>query len=198
MTKAATYYMSVSGFLQLSAKLAPEVGDVDETDPGTAPEVIVHLCYRRDTRRSVFQCVLDFCRLRATALHAQQAHDGRQAVLDSVAHLTRQQGLVFKGVPKLGIRLLPLDGDAEQPGKTRQEIRIRKVELSGVRAVNFQDSERQVAFAASRDQDIDRALDAVIGEQPRRTKTRFLLKVIGDHDLRGVERIAGGRFHVDS
>src|SRR4051812_2382574 len=114
-----------------------------------------------------------------------------------MAHLARQQGLVFEGMPKLGVRLLPLNGDTEQSGKTRQEIRIRKVELSSVRAIDFENAERQMAFAAPRDQDIDRALDAVIGEQLRRSKARFLLKVVGDDDLPGMERITGGRFHVD-
>jgi hypothetical protein len=38
-----------------------------------------------------------------------------------MAHLARQHGLVFEGIAKLGVRLLPLDGDAKQSGKTRKE-----------------------------------------------------------------------------
>jgi hypothetical protein len=30
-----------------------------------------------------------------------------------MAHLARQHGLVFEGIAKLSVRLLPLDGDAE-------------------------------------------------------------------------------------
>jgi hypothetical protein len=52
-------------------------------------------------------------------LHTQQANDGGEAVLDSVAHLSRQQGLVIEGFLKLGIGVLAFDGDSEQTCKAR-------------------------------------------------------------------------------
>src|SRR5712664_4923998 len=124
--------------------------------------MVMHLRYRRDARSSVLERVLDVLRLRVAALHAQQSDDGCQAVLDAMAHLARQHGLVFEGIAKLGVRLLPLDGDAEQSGETRKEIRIGKVELTRVRAVDFEYAERQMAFAASRDQDVNSPFDAMV------------------------------------
>ena len=93
--------------------------------------------------------------------------------------------------------MLPLDGDAEQPREARKEVRIREIELAGVGTIDFEDAERQMAFAAPRDQDVDRPLDPVVRQQLGRPKARFLLEVIGNHDLAGMERIAGGRFHID-
>src|SRR6476659_8634644 len=50
-----------------------------------------------------------------------------------------------------------------------------------------------MTFAAPRDQNVDGALDAVLRQQFRRAKAGFFLKVVGNDDLAGMERIAGGR-----
>jgi hypothetical protein len=55
-----------------------------------------------------------------------------------------------------------------------------------------------MTFAAPRDQDVDGAFDAVLRQQLRRSKVGFFLKVVGDDDLAGVERIAGGRLQIDA
>jgi hypothetical protein len=95
-----------------------------------------------------------------------------------MAHLARQHGLVFQGVPKLRVGLLALDGDAEQPGEAGEEIGIGEVELAGFGAVGFEDAEWQMAFAAPHDQDVDGAPDAVVGEQFRRTEAALVLKMV--------------------
>ena len=59
-----------------------------------------------------------------------------------MAHLSGQHGLVLEGFLKLGVGLLPLDGDAEQARKAGKEIGIRKIELTRVRAVDFQNAKR--------------------------------------------------------
>jgi hypothetical protein len=49
---------------------------------------------------------------------------------------------VLEGFLKLGVGLLPLDGDAEQARKAGKEIGIRKIELTRVRGVDFQNAKR--------------------------------------------------------
>ena len=50
-----------------------------------------------------------------------------------------------------------------------------------------------MTFAAPRNENVDGALDAVLRQQLRRSKAGFFLKVVGNDDLAGMERIAGGR-----
>src|SRR6185437_11991342 len=185
-------------FLQLTAKLAGEVGDVDESDLGAAPKMVVNLGNGGDARSCVVEGILNFLRLRAAALHAEQPHVRCEAVLDPVAHLSRQHGLVVEGFAEIGVGMLALDGDAEQPGEAGKEVRIRNVELAGLRAIDFEDAERQVVFAATCDQDVDGAPDPVIRQQLWRSKPRFLLEVVGNDHLSGLESVAGRRFQVDA
>jgi len=81
-----------------------------------------------------------------------------------MAHLSRQHGLMVEGFLEIGIGMLALDGDAKQPGEAGKEVCIRNVELAGFRAIDFEDAEGQMAFAASGDQDVDGAPDAMIQE----------------------------------
>ncbi|MET4751200.1 hypothetical protein ABIB08_005562 [Bradyrhizobium sp. RT11b] len=124
--------------------------------------MVVDLRDRGDARSRVLEGIPDFLRLRAAALYAQQPYDGRQAVLDAVAHLPRQHGLVVKGLAEIGVSMLALDGDAKQPGETGEEVRIGRVELPGFGTVDLKDSERQTTFAAARDQHVDGAPDPMI------------------------------------
>jgi hypothetical protein len=121
--------------------------------------MVADLRYRGDARGGVLEGVLDFFQLRVAALHAEQPHNRREAVLDAVA---RQHGLVFEGLLEVRISTFPLDGDAKQPREAGKEVRIREIELAGVGTVYFEDAERQMAFAAPRDQNVDRPLDPVI------------------------------------
>ena len=139
----AAVYLVGERFLQLPAKLAREVGNIDKPDPGAAPQVIVNLGDRGDTGSRVLERVLDFLGLRATRLDAQQPYHRRQAVLDTVAHLSGQHGLVLEGFLKFGVGLLALDGDAEQARKASKEIGIRKIELARVQRCRL--PERQTA-----------------------------------------------------
>jgi hypothetical protein len=104
---------------------------------------------------------------------------------------------VFEGLLEVRISTLPLNGNAKQPCEAGKEVCIREIELAGVGTVDFEDAERQMAFAAPRDQDVDRALDSVIRQQLGRPKARFLLEVIGNDDLAGMECLACGGFHID-
>ena len=160
--------------------------------------MVVDLGDRGDARSGVLERIPDFLRLRAAALHAEQPHDRCEAVLDAVAHLPRQHGLVVEGLPEIGVGMLALDGDAEQPGEAGKEVRIGDVELAGFRTVDLEDAERQMAFAAPRDQNVDCAPDPVIRQELWRSKPRFLLEVVGNDHLSGLESVAGRRFQVDA
>ena len=144
------------------------------------------------------ESVPDFLRLRAAALHAEQPDDRCEAVLDAVAHLQRQHGLVVERFLEIGVGMLALNGDAKQPGEAGQEARIRNLELSGLGTIDFEDAERQMAFAAPCDQDVDGPPDSVIRQQFWRAESRFLLEVVGDDILCGLESEAGRRFQVDA
>jgi hypothetical protein len=61
-------YLVGERFLQLPAKLAREVGNIDKPDPCAAPKVIVNLCDRGDARSGVLECVLNFLGRRAARL----------------------------------------------------------------------------------------------------------------------------------
>jgi hypothetical protein len=105
---------------------------------------------------------------------------------------------MFESLTEFGIGMLALDGDAEQPGEAGQEVRIGKVELAGFGTVDLQHAEGQMIFASARDQNVDRAPDPMIRQELRRPKPCFLLEMVGDHDLPGLERVAGGRFQIDA
>ena len=194
----AVEFVPGRGFLQLMAKLAGKVGDVDESDLLAAPKMIVHLRDRGDARGRVLEGILDVFRLGVAGLDAKQPHDRCETVLDAVAHLARQHGLVVEGGLKFRIGMLPLYGDAEQSGEARQEIGVRKIELTGIGTIDFQHAERQVAFAAPRNENIDRAPDPVVRQKLRRPEACLLLKVVGNHYLPGVKRITSRRFHIGS
>ena len=70
MVEVAVYLVG-ERFLQLPAKLASEVGNIDEPDPIAAPQVIVNLGDRGDAGSGVLECVLNFFGLRATRLDAE-------------------------------------------------------------------------------------------------------------------------------
>ena len=116
--------------------------------------------------------------LRVAPLHAEQTHDRRQAVLDAVAHLARQHGLVVECFLEVRVSMLPLDGNTEQTSEAGKEVGIRSIELAGVGTVDLEDTERHIALAASRDQDVDRPLDPVIRQQLGRAKACFFLEMI--------------------
>ena len=141
---------------------------------------------------------MDLLRLGVAGLDAKQSNDRCETILDAVTHLPRQHGLVIERGLKFRIGLLPLDGDAEQSGEARQEIGVRGIELAGVGAIDFQHAERQVAFAAPCNENVDRAPDPVVRQKLRRPEACLLLKVVGNHYLPGVKRIAGRRPHIGS
>ena len=62
---------------------------------------------------------------------------------------------MLQGFLEFGVGLLPFDGDAEQARKARKEIGIRKIELTRVSTVDLENAKWQMAFATSRDQDVD-------------------------------------------
>jgi hypothetical protein len=76
----AVEFVAGRGFLQLVAKLAGKVGDVDESDLLAAPKVIVHLRDRGDARGRVPKGILDVFRLGAAGLDAKQPHHRCEAV----------------------------------------------------------------------------------------------------------------------
>jgi hypothetical protein len=79
--------------------------------------------------------ILNFLRLRAAALHTEQTHDRRKAVLDAVAHLSNQHGLVVEGLAEIDIGVLALDGDAEEiPGRAqhRSPVTVHRLEIAAV------------------------------------------------------------------
>ena len=84
------------------------------------------------------------------------------------------------------------------PAKPSQEIGVRGIELAGVGAIDFQHAERQVAFAAPCNEDIDRAPDPVVRQKLRRPEACLLLQVVGNHYLPGVKRITSRRFQIGS
>lgn len=114
-----------------------------------------------------------------------------------MAHLARQHGLVLESFLKVRVGMLALDGDAKQPREAGKEFRVRNIELPGVRTIDFKDSERQETFATPRDQNVDRAPDPVIRQELWRSKSSFLLKVVGNDRSSSLESVAGGRFQVD-
>src|SRR3984957_21137043 len=111
--------------------------------------MVVDLGDRGDSRSGILEGVTDFLRLRAAALHAKQPHYRCEAVLDAVAHLSRQHGLVLERIPEPGVGMLAFDGDAKQPREAGEEVRIREMELAGAGTIDFEGAERQMVFAAS-------------------------------------------------
>ena len=171
---------------------------VDEPDLLAAPKMIVHLRDRGDARGGVLEGNLDVFRVGVAGLDAKQSNDRCETVLDAVAHLPRQHGLVVEGGLKFRIGVLPLDGDAEQSGEARQEIGVRRIELTGIGTIDFQHAERQMAFAAPRDENIDRAPDPVVRQKLRCPEACLLFEMVGNHYLPGVKRITGRRFQIGS
>src|SRR6185437_853515 len=160
--------------------------------------MVVDLGDGGDARCGVLEGVSDILRVRAAALHPQQPDHRCETVLDAVAHLARQHGLVIESFLKVGVGMLTLDGDTEEAGEAGEEVGVRDVELTWFWAVDLQDAERKVLFTASRDKDIDRASDPVIRQELRRSKPRLLLKVVRDHHLPGLKSVARRRFEVET
>src|SRR6202022_2243436 len=67
----AVEFVPGRGVLQLMAKLAGKVGDVDESDLLAAPKVIMHLRDRGDPGGGVLEGILDVLRLGVAGLDAK-------------------------------------------------------------------------------------------------------------------------------
>src|ERR1700729_4210092 len=162
---------------QLSAQLVHEVREVDEADPRTAPQLIMHLRDGRDARAGIFQRISNFERMCATCLNLEQADNGGEAVLDAMAHFPCKQVLIFDRLDQLRVCLLTFNGDAQQSRKSRQKIGIGVIELAGIGAVDLQNAERSVSFATHLDQDVDDAPPPMISEKFGNFKSELLLKI---------------------
>ena len=113
-----------------------------------------------------------------------------------MTHLTREQIRMIEGFLQLRVSMLTLDCNAEQTGEAGQEVRIGVVELSGIGTVSLEDAERRIAVSAPSDQNIDRALDALLGQKLWRSEACFFLQVIGDDRLPGMECKARGGLDI--
>src|SRR6195952_4393987 len=169
---------SSGGPVQFLAQLGHEVFQVDEADLRTAPQMIVHLGNGFHARAGVLQRGPDVFGWCAPRLHAEQAYHRSQAVLDAMAHLSRQQFLMLERLPKLGIGLLALDGDTKQAGKACNEMGVRLVELARIRAVDFKNAEGLAALPAPLYEHVDGAPDTVIRQKLRCAETRLGLQMV--------------------
>jgi hypothetical protein len=151
---------------QLLAESGHEVREFDQADMRTAPEMIVDLGDGGHPQARVLQRMLDILGLGGARLHTKQADHGDEAVLDAVAHLSRQQRLVPERLLQPGVGLLTFDRNTEQAGKAGKKIGVILIELAGIGAVDFQHAEG-LTLSALFDQDVDGARDAVIRQQLR-------------------------------
>ena len=108
--------------------------------------MIMHLGNGFYARAGVIQRIPDFFGFCTPGLYAKQADNRSQAVLDTMAHLARQQFLMIERLLKVGVGLLALDGNAKQAGKARKEVCVRLVKLAGVGAIDFQNAEGLIAL----------------------------------------------------
>ena len=90
----------------------------------------------------------------------------------------------------------PLYSDAQVSREAGKKIGIREIELSEVGTIDFENTELEVTFAAPGDENVDCAFYAVIRQQRWYGESRFVLEVVGNHDLPGMERVASWRFHI--
>ena len=86
----------------------------------------------RDARSCLFEGAFHFSRLRTPGLDADDSDDGGEAVFDAMAHLARQQRLVFQRLLEPGIRMMTLDCNSGQPGEADQEVGVRLIEPTGM------------------------------------------------------------------
>src|SRR5664279_2885288 len=133
------------------------------------------------TQACVVKRVSDILGYGAASLHAKQADNRGQAVLDAMAHLSRQQSLVLECLLELGVRLLTLNGYAQQSRKAGEKIGIGLTELAGVRAIHFQHTKEGLAVSALFYQHVDRAPDPMFRQQLRRPEAGFRLQVVRDN-----------------
>jgi hypothetical protein len=81
----------------------------------------------------------------------------------------------------------PLYSDAQVSREAGKKIGIREIELSEVGTIDFENTELEVTFAAPGDENVDCAFYAVIRQQRWCGESRFVLEVVGNHDLPGME-----------
>jgi hypothetical protein len=82
----AVQSMSLHGAPEVFAKLGHEVGELDESDPGPPPKMIMNLGNRCDARDCILQRTSRVLGLRAGGLNAEQTNDRSKAVFYAVAH----------------------------------------------------------------------------------------------------------------
>jgi hypothetical protein len=97
---------------------------------------------------------------------------------------------------ELRIGMSPLYNDAQVSRDAGKKIGIREIELSEVGTIDFENTELEVTFAAPGDENVDCAFYAVIRQQRWCGESGFVLEVVGNHNLPGMERVAGWRFHI--
>jgi hypothetical protein len=126
-------------------------------------------------------------------LDTQETYNRRQAVLDVVGHLPGQQGLIVERFLEFRVGGLTFDGDSHEPRKAGEKFGVGAVKLTEVGVVDLEHAERPAAFAATLDQDIDRAANSIDDEKLRRAESSLFLHVIGDYQLPGLKGVAGRR-----
>ena len=104
---------------------------------------------------------------------------------------------MFDGGQKPLLGLLAGDGGADDGGEGVQEEGVAGVELALVWTVDLQHAPR-FAVQFGPDQDVDGTPHAVVGQKFGRVEALFVLQMVGDQRLAGLEGVAGRRIQFDA
>src|ERR1700689_1321720 len=124
-----------------------------------------------------------------SSLQLKHARNDLQAVLDAVIDFLQQHLMTIKRRFQLALILLLLDRHSKNVGSTLQKSDVALAKLAFGFAVHFQHTERR---AVALQNNIHRAMNAVLAKQFRRSKSMLVLKVVRNDGLASAQRIAGG------
>ena len=131
------------------------------------------------------------------ALELKHARDDHQAVLHPMVHLFQKNLMAVQRGLEIVLVAVALDRHAEDVRRALQEGEIVLDELVLRPAVDLEHPERP---AIALQDDVHRAVDAVLAQDLRRPEALLVLEVVGNHRLAGAQRKPrrGGQIGADA
>jgi hypothetical protein len=169
------------------------LAEVDQIGAAAALELLVDRGQRADPLRDLIQIIARLDVGDAAELQIDQAHQLLIVVTHPMSHLAQQCGLLFgeREVELDQPRLV--DRERQDGGVTLQELDVVLREHARLAAVGLEHAEDMLLAL---DDDVDRALDAMLAQQLGDPEALLPVQVVGDHRLAGLQGIARGRGQV--
>jgi hypothetical protein len=178
---------------QIAAYVRQVARQLDARDIGAPIEAIVGARDGGDARGRFGENLADIRIALRRGPQVEHAADELQAVLDAMVDLLDQHLLVLERDLESVLMALPLDGHADEVGRSLQESDVLLRKIAFRPAVGLQHAEGR---AVALQDHVDGAAHAMYGEQLGRAEAFLVLELVGNDGLAGAQGKSRRRLQV--